>query len=154
MEPQTEVLGYLPTTHVETNTNEMHPPFLHTYPGLVYHTVQSFIRVFIPGCLSSCRWQIHSYLITGKPNTPHWIPILGPGGSLSHISATHPCTHTSKLVPKWHYAHHQILHPWMASFTRNLPLKAYLCKWCQVWNLFPKWCLVSVWTLNSYWSFS
>ena len=35
-----------------------------------------------------------------------------PGGSLSHISATHLCTHTSKLAPKWRNAHHQILHPY------------------------------------------
>ena len=34
-----------------------------------------------------------------------------PGGSLSHISATHPCAHTSKSAPKWRNAHHQILHP-------------------------------------------
>ena len=33
------------------------------------------------------------------------------GGSLSHIGATHPCAHTSKLAPKWCNAHHQILHP-------------------------------------------
>ena len=43
------------------------------------------------------------------------------GGSLSHISATHPCAHTSKSALKWRNAHHQILHPLMASFTRNLP---------------------------------
>ena len=34
-----------------------------------------------------------------------------PGGSLSHISATHPCAHTSKSAPKWRNLHHQILHP-------------------------------------------
>ena len=36
---------------------------------------------------------------------------VGPGGSLLHISATHLCAHTSKSVPKWRNAHHQILHP-------------------------------------------
>ena len=36
---------------------------------------------------------------------------ISQGGSLSHISATHPCTHTSKLASKWRNAHHQILHP-------------------------------------------
>ena len=34
-----------------------------------------------------------------------------PGGSLSHISATHPCAHTSKSALKWRNTHHQILHP-------------------------------------------
>ena len=28
-----------------------------------------------------------------------------PGGSLSHISATHPCAHTSKSAPKWRITH-------------------------------------------------
>ena len=36
---------------------------------------------------------------------------VSPGGSLSHISATHPCAHTSKSAPKWRNLHHQILHP-------------------------------------------
>ena len=40
----------------------------------------------------------------------------------------------------------------MASFMRNLPFEAYLCKWCQI--LYPKWRLVSVLTPNSFWSFS
>ena len=37
--------------------------------------------------------------------------VSAPGGSLSHLSATHPCAHTSKSAPKWRNAHHQILHP-------------------------------------------
>ena len=46
----------------------------------------------------------------------HWASFLvtkvySQGGSLSHISATHPCAHTSKSAPKWRNAHHQILHP-------------------------------------------
>ena len=32
-------------------------------------------------------------------------------GSLSHVSATHPCTHTPKLAPKWRNTHDRIMPP-------------------------------------------
>ena len=67
----------------------------------------------------------------------------GPGVSLSHICATHLCPHTSKLVPKWRNAHHQILKP--------ISWKAYLCKWCQIWC--PNMHLVFVLTLIAFEAF-
>ena len=53
---------------------------------------------------------IHSMIDTHVTNVILYSMKI-PQGSLSHISATHPCAHTSKSAPKWRNMHHQILHP-------------------------------------------
>ena len=100
-----------------------HPPpcWLSIYPLQV--TLISYLSMSDRKITSFGRLYIDGVTINVNPET--WMPSdmhthhgnfycsfpRGPGGSLSHISATHPCAHTSKIAPKWRNAHHQFCTP-------------------------------------------